>query len=672
MKKIFTLLLLAICCLGAFAQEDLGDVDPCVQELPRKTTQKIKQARDLQNSGKRKEAFAIYDELLSENPNLLDVNYYIGLSYYLQIQRDNYRMDNHKKDAEAALEAFGRIYEVCPYHKPVHNLYAARIAYFSEDFQTAVKFAKVIVENPDIFPKPEDIEEAKTIIQKSEFYNTILNNPVPFDPKTVSGICTEADEYLATVSPDGQQFYFTRRVQEMRNMGFGSELMDVEYFSVSQVGKNGGFDKGQPLPYPFNDSYKEGSPAINLTNDLLIFSRLLKGNIGGQPYPNYDLFYSEFIDGSWTDPENFGTNINRSDSWESNPSLSSDGKLLLFASDRPGGYGGSDIWFSVRNSDGTWRKAQNMGPVINTAGNERSPFLHTDSKTLYFSSNGHDKIGGMDIFYSRMDDNNSWSKPQNIGYPINSENDEVDFFVSFDGKTAYYSSNNVNGKDWNIYQFELYEEARPKNMVMIKGEVTVDDVADDRSEIVVEIRDTASQVVAKTTVNQNTGKYALVAEVDEYNPQPMIVNVKKEGYVFDTRLVMPDMQRSKIVESHAEIKRLEADKTYDLHDIHFGTNLYMLTSESKQIINLFVEFLQENPTVVVEIQGHTDNVGDAEDNQLLSERRAKSVYDYVLNKQIDASRISYKGYGATMPVASNETEEGRAKNRRTVFVIKEL
>lgn len=208
--------------------------------------------------------------------------------------------------------------------------------------------------------------------------------------------------------------------------------------------------------------------------------------------------------------------------------------------------------------------------------------------------------------------------------------------------------------------------------MMIKGKVAIDDESDDLSEIVVEIRDTASQVVAKTTVNQNSGKYALVAEVDAYNPQPMIVNVKKEGYVFDTHLVMPDLQEQKIVENHAEIKRVEANKTYNLHDIHFGTNLYLLTAESKQIINLFVEFLQENPTIVVEIQGHTDNVGDARDNQLLSERRAKSVYDYVLSKYVDASRVSYKGYGASKPVASNETEEGRAKNRRTVFVIKEL
>lgn len=670
MKRFYILFLLIFSAyISGYAQEEFDAEDPCVQNLPKKIEQKIKQARNYQNAGKRQEAFAIYQNLLDENPNLLEVNYYIGLSHYLSIQRDNYRTQNHKKEVEAALEAFNRIYDVCPYFKPLHNLYAARIAYFSENFELAQKFAKIIIDNPDLFQKNEDIEEAKIIISKSKFYNEILSNPVPFSPQAVNGISTNADEYLATISPDGQQFYFTRRVQEMRNSGFGEELTDVEYFSLSHATADGTFSIGEPLPYPFNDSHKEGSPTINLTNDLLIFSRLLKGNIGGKPYPNYDLFYSEFINGSWTEPTNFGSAINRGDSWESNPSLSSDGTLLLFASDRPGGYGGSDIWFSVRNSDGTWRPAQNLGPTINTAGNERSPFLHTDSKTLYFSSDGHDKIGGMDIFYSKLNKDNVWTKPKNIGYPINSENDEIDFFVSFDGKTAYYSSNNINGKDWNIYQFELYEEARPENMIMIKGEVTLNSTEDEKSNIIVEIRDTTSQVITQTTVNQHSGKYALVTEINKHNPQPLIVNVKKEGYVFDTHLVLPNLNNNKVVVTNTEIKKVEENQVYNLHDIHFETNQYTLNNHSKHLINLFIEFLEENPTIQVEIQGHTDNIGDPQANKLLSERRAQSVYNYIIQKQVDASRISFKGYGASNPVASNQTEEGRAKNRRTVFVI---
>lgn len=343
--------------------------------------------------------------------------------------------------------------------------------------------------------------------------------------------------------------------------------------------------------------------------------------------------------------------------------------MLFFASDRPGGYGGSDIWYTERASDGTWRKAVNLGPTINTDTNERSPFLHTDSKTLYFSSSGHKGLGGMDIFYSKLNDKKIWQTPVNIGYPINSENDEVDFFVSLNGETAYFSSNNIDNKDWNIYQFPLYEEARPKNMIIVKGEVKSDD--GDITEAVVEIRDTASNVVATGKVNEITGKYAIATEFDKEKPQDIIVNIKKKGHSYDTKLINPEKIVENVVTSDAEVKKVEVGKTYDLHDIYFGTNLYSLTEQSKHIINLFVEFLNENPTIKVEIQGHTDNVGDDADNQLLSERRAQSVYEYALSRQVDASRIRYKGYGESSPIATNNTPEGRAKNRRTIFLIYE-
>ena len=154
-------------------------------------------------------------------------------------------------------------------------------------------------------------------------------------------------------------------------------------------------------------------------------------------YPNYDLFFSKWNGLEWSDPRSLGNKVNRENSWESQPTLSSDGNILFFASDRPGGYGGSDIWMSELDANGNWQEPVNLGPVINTTGNERSPFLHTDSRTLYFSSSVSDArpgLGGMDIYYSKLDENGKWSKPVNIGYPINSENDDVDFFVSLDGK----------------------------------------------------------------------------------------------------------------------------------------------------------------------------------------------------------------------------------------------
>ncbi|MEG1555674.1 MAG: hypothetical protein RR356_02995, partial [Bacteroidales bacterium] len=354
-----------------------------------KTTEKqFKKARDLQKSGKKSEAFDIYYEILEESPDCMEVNYYLAMGYYLPIKMSGFIIDDlQKKNVGKALEAFNRIYNICPHYKIYYNLYAAQLAYFTENFSEAVKFAKVLIDNPDLVEKTENIEEAELIYKKSKFYNTILSNPVPFDPKPVAGISTQDDEYLATLSPDGTCFYFTRRkeVADVQSYFSTSEKKDKEFFSVSMK-QNGIFDNGKPLPYPFNQSTNEGSPAINLTNDMLIFARVTESKVNNQSYPNYDLFYSEYIGDEWTTPQSLGANINRSDSWESQPSLSSDGKMLFFASDRPGGYGGSDIWYSERNSDGTWRKPINLGPIINTKNNERSPFLHTDSKTLYFSS----------------------------------------------------------------------------------------------------------------------------------------------------------------------------------------------------------------------------------------------------------------------------------------------
>jgi len=663
------LLFFAFLCfslLSAFAQED---TDPCQQTMDKNSEKLFKKARDFQKNGKKEEALEIYDDILAEHPEYLNVNYYYALSYYLPIEANRYQAKTKDKtDYKKAMAAFNRMYNVCPYYKPHCNLYAARLAYFNEDFPEAIKFAAVIVENPELFSAPKDtakLGEAQLLIRKARFYDNILNHPVPFDPKPVAGISTDADEYLGTLSPDGEHFYFTRRKEVVDNSPFShGEKVSKEFFSYSDK-KNGHFGTGAPLPHPFNRALSEGSPTINITNDMLIFTKLVSTN----GYHNYDLYYSEFIDGEWTEPKSLGPNINRSDSWESQASLSSDGKILFFASDRPGTFGGADIWYSQRNSDGTWRKPVNLGPTINTPENERSPFLHTDSKTLYFSSSGHDGMGGQDIFFSKLDEKNRWTTPTNIGYPINSENDEVDFFVSLDGKTGYFSSNNIDNKDWNIYEFELYEAARPHVMMIVKGKVTADD--GNLEGATVEIRDTATNVIATGIVSANTGNYAVATEVPKEDPQPIIVTVKKEGHSYDSQVITPEQMQDNIVTKDAEVKAIEPGKVCDLRDIYYETNSYTLTQASKVVLALFIEFLKDNPTVKVEIQGHTDNIGNDDANQILSEHRAKAVYDYVIGKGIPADRLRYKGYGESQPIADNNTATGRAKNRRTVFLIYE-
>lgn len=659
---LFTFLMGLTCAI--YAQDE----DPCKQTMDKNSEKLFKKARDYHKSGKKEEAYELYEEILSEHPDYLDVNYYYALGYYLPLKDNGYfSKKKDKSDVKKALAAFNRIYEVCPYYKPHCNLYAAQIAYFNELFPDAVKFAKVIVENQDLFDA-DKINEAQLILKKARFYDNILNSPVPFDPKPVPNISTSADEYLGTLSPDGHLFYFTRRKYVADSGPFSQGKVQKEFFSCSEK-RGGQFGEGDALPLPFNNAEGEGSPTITITNDLLIFTQRHTVKLSGGTYPNYDLYYSEYDGFEWSTPKPLPGKINRNDSWESQPSLSSDGRVLFFASDRPGGYGGSDIWYSTRKSDGSWNDPVNMGATINTAKNERSPFLHTDSKTLYFSSNGHDGLGGQDIFYSKMNDKKQWIEPKNIGYPINTENDEVDFFVSLDGKTGYFSSNNYGDKDWNIYEFELYEEARPHSMVIVKGKVNVDE--GNLENAVVEIRDTNANVVSTGIVSASTGNYAVAAEVHHEAPQPLILNVKKEGYSFDTQIIKPEEITKEVIEKDAEVKAVETGKVCDLRDIHYETNDYSLTQESKVLLAMFIEFLKENPTVKVEIQGHTDDIGRDDDNLRLSENRAKSVYDYVVSQGIPANRLRYKGYGESMPIAPNNTEAGRAKNRRTVFLIYE-
>ena len=663
---LFTFLMGLTC--ATFAQDD----DPCKQTMDKSSEKLYKKARELQKSGKKEEAYEIYDEILADHPEYLEVNYFYALGYYYPLQNNDFisKMKD-KSDVKKAMAAFNRMYDVCPFYRPYYNLYAAELAYNNEMFPEAVKFASVIVDNPDLFPEPKDAEKinkATGILKMARFYDNILNHPVPFDPHPVPNISTTADEYLGTLSPDGHLFYFTRRKYVSDGNPFGQGKVMKEFFSCSEK-KGGQFGEGDMLPAPFNNAEGEGSPTITITNDLLIFTQRHTVKLSGSTYPNYDLYYSEYDGFEWSTPKPLPGKINRNDSWESQPSLSSDGRVLFFASDRPGGYGGSDIWFATRKSDGSWNDPVNLGPTINTSKNERSPFLRTDSKTLYYSSNGLEGLGGQDVFYSKLDAKKQWTEPVNIGYPINTENDEVDFFVSLDGKTGYFSSNNYGDKDWNIYQFELYEEARPHTMVIVKGKVNVDE--GNLENAVVEIRDTNANVVSTGIVSANTGNYAVAAEVHHDAPQPLILNVKKEGYSFDTQIIKPEEITKEVIEKDAEVKAVETGKVCDLRDIYYETNDYSLTQESKVLLAMFIEFLKENPTVKVEIQGHTDDIGRDDDNLRLSENRAKSVYDYVVSQGIPANRLRYKGYGESMPIAPNNTEAGRAKNRRTVFLIYE-
>ena len=275
---------------------------------------------------------------------------------------------------------------------------------------------------------------------------------------------------------------------------------------------------------------------------------------------------------------------------------------------------------------------------------------------------------GLRRFYSRLQEDGSWTKPKNLGYPINTDHDDSGFLVSTDGKTGYFATNKLNGPGgYDIYSFELYKEARPQAVLFMKGEVKQEE-SKDPVNARVELKNVVTKKVIEIPVDSNSGKYVLAVPFrNDY-----ILTVKKQDYAYESKYIAKaDSSFEEPVKVDFDIKPIEVGKSYRLNDVYFATNSFDLNDESRMVLDGFIGFLNENPTIKASIEGHTDDVGNDEDNLVLSDNRAKAVYDYLVANKIDAGRLSYKGFGETKSVASNYTAEGRAKNRRTEFVIRE-
>jgi outer membrane protein OmpA-like peptidoglycan-associated protein len=429
------------------------------------------------------------------------------------------------------------------------------------------------------------------------------------------------------------------------------------------------------------DNY--GGVSLSVDNSEMIVTVCRPGKMG---YNNCDLYrttwqllYNErtgLEDYQWGELENLGPEINTDDGWEAQPSLSADGQTLFFATARenstPDANGNPtiDIYYAKRGPDGKWGQAQSVGQTINSAGQEKSPFMHTDSKTLYFSATGRPGAGGYDIYYTRQQEDGSWTEPKNIGVPINTAEDEHGLIVSTDGKQAYYASKGVRGaRGLDVISFEMPEKARPEKVLLVKGEML-----DEQGEIVadakVELHYAESKRVEKVPVNETTGAYVAVINVER---EDVVMTIEKEGHAFEAHVYTKESaeESNGVAELKSEVKPLVVGSPYTIHDIFYATNSAEIDSKSKLVLTQFANYLNRNPSMRVEIAGHTDNRGDTEMNMLLSQERAFEVKKHLESLGVAGSRLEYKGYGPTRPVADNSTEQGRAQNRRTEFIIRQ-
>ncbi|HHS50185.1 MAG TPA: hypothetical protein ENN07_03630 [candidate division Zixibacteria bacterium] len=468
-------------------------------------------------------------------------------------------------------------------------------------------------------------------------------------PTNLTMVNSIYSDFAPYVSADGQRLYFS---SNRRN--------GIEDFYVSEFQSNR-WQTPTPLGAPINTDANEGSMAVSVDGNTIIFTACGRKDA----YGTCDLYISERVAEGWSEPRNLGRNVN-SRGWDGHPSLSADGKTLFFSSDRFGGFGGRDIWLS-RKTDRGWSRAENIGFPINNARDQASPFIHPDGVTLYFSSAGHGGLGMLDVFKSEMDSLGRWSEPLNLGPPVNTPDSDYFFSIPAKGDLIFFSSDRAGGYGgFDIYYLPLSEALRPKVVATLSGSVSDKETGLPLSaEITVE-RIATGEVLASPRTNPETGEFFIVLPAGETYG----ISVSAEGYAFSSeRYDIPVEEGYQELKMDFKLSRLVAGETFEIRNIFFDFDSDSIRSESIPELNRAVKLLEDNPSLQIEIRGHTDAIGAEEYNIDLSHRRAFNVLKYLVENGIEVRRLAAKGYGTSEPIGDNITEEGRRLNRRTEFHI---
>lgn len=456
-------------------------------------------------------------------------------------------------------------------------------------------------------------------------------------------------EYYPSVTVTDSLLVFTRRTGDQR-----------EDFMQSTI-KNKRFGKAQPIDGDINIEPLKGAITVSQDGEWLLFA----GNLSGPGLGGYDIYLSQYTPEGWSEPQNLGPTVN-TEFWESSPALSPDKRVLYFSSNRPGGYGGRDLYMSVRLPSGRWGQAVNMGPKINSAGDELAPFIHADNQTLFYTSDGLPGYGNSDLFVLRKNEKGEWGIPENLGFPINTIENEGSLAVSADGLTAYYASDRSDSRgNLDLYSFQLRPDIRPNRTLYVKGKVTD---AKTKSGIpsTVELTDNSSNEVLMRVQTDELGDYLVTLPTGK----DYTFTVNRKGYLFYSEVyALSRKDADSTYEKDIQLSPVQLNASFVFNNILFVSNSYELPVNGLAELQQLIQILQDNPTLKVEISGHTDNTGNKKDNLTLSANRAKAIVDYLITKGIDSLRLSYKGYGDTQPIADNNTESGRAKNRRTSFTV---
>ena len=626
-KTLLTAIALAVSALGAEAQMMLSTKN--------KGAIKLYQEAQMTNSpGTRR---ALLEKAIKRDKKFIEA--------YRLLARDYARMDSLQKAVEVLQPACNPEYP--GYCDVLLNM--ADYYYMSGQYEEAIATAEQITAGHLLSKKAELIEQYQTAIE-------MKNSPYEISPRNLKNVNTPFDDYFPSVTADGHMLSTTVLVPTENEYGMVRRQEDiyVSYKSGDDWGKS------ERLPYPMNTSGNEGAQSFSTDGRYMFFvSCDNMENIG-----SCDMYYAIRQGNGWSKPMNLGAPAN-SKYWESNPVMSPTGDKIYFTSNRPGGVGDRDLWsVDVRILDNGLlhcSNAQNLGRPVNSEGGEFSPFIHADNQTLYFSSNGHGGMGRNDIFVSKRV-NGEWGEPVNLGYPINTHGDESGFTVSGDGRKAYFASDKIEDNDMKleIYEIDLPGEFRPQPMSFVQGHV-IDAKKNTPLQSMVEIFNLqTNEKYFESITDRKDGTFTVyLPEEGEYG-----LSVDKDGYLFYSRNI--DQSTDTLI---VMLQPITAGSGFVLRNMYYGYDSDVILESSWVEIERLYEFLKDKPALRIKIVGHTDSRGSSQYNKDLSERRALALKNKLIEKGISADRLEHEGMGDTRPVAPNDTEENRAKNRRVEIVI---
>ncbi len=502
-------------------------------------------------------------------------------------------------------------------------------------------------------------DDVEALQKNIEFALENMKTPINISPKPMPGVINSFPlQYFPVLTADEQAIIYTTRD--------GVTIHDDEDIVISFKDDEGNWQKPLSISPNINSQFNEGTCTISADGRTLIFTNCE----GRQGFGSCDLYFSQKTGEEWSVPENLGPNIN-SRAWESQPSLSADGRKLFFISDRAGGMGKRDIWMSVKDKNNEWTRAVNLGSVINTEEDEVSPFIHVNGTTLFFASNGLPGFGGYDLYKSEWRDS-TWSEPENLGYPLNTHEDQVSLFVSTNGKNGYYSyerTNEAGQKMSLLYQFQFPESGILENKTVYLTGYVFDKETNEPLGATIELYELGSDepfsIFDSDPVN---GKYYSILS-ENIN---LSLYIDAPGYLFENQLFDISDASGDEIRRDIYLTPIRKGGNVRLSNIFFEFNSASLTENSKTELMKVHDFLTSNPTVRILIEGHTDDQGTEEYNLALSERRAKAVYDFLIGLGIEKKSLSYVGYGESRPLEQNIDERSRSINRRIEFSVESL